>query len=882
MRRLPLYNGPSVTPLEAETPLPRDPECQACKLHEGSGSVCIGAEGIPSNQGPNPTQNALILGGAPTLTEGRANRPFMSKAGEVLRQQLSRYREMAFVLDHAVKCAPGATKVTPTMIKACRRYVAQTRLVARPDRIICMGSQAITAVMGKGLATFSARKSYAFLADGTPVFFLVDPSAATRNRFVRGWFNEDLHWALTTDLSQLARPPYNGEALFIETVEDAEDAAFELATAQVLTVDVESFGAPHDPEHKLLTLGISPDGADYAYVLEYDACQDPNLLMPFVRLLCDPNAPPTRQVGGQNFKFDCNHVRWAKANTLRTPVQRVAFDTKLMRKLGCADSLADLELMQAFIGMWGSKDSVDHYVTQGGAELRKMGKNPDYRVPFGNIPREDLETAIERVAEGIDAERYAYGFIPGDIRGVYCALDCVSTGKLRPLVIRGMEQEGTDRVWTEVTQDLNDAITEMEWVGLKVSVPAMVKLQRTMQERIDAAELELQQFAQMMDSGEFNPGSTKDVAELLHGKLKLPVLRTTPGGKPSTDAGTLQLLADKGFKEARTIIDYRTAVKFKGTYADALLLQTRADGRIHANFNLDGTVSGRPSSNEPNMLNIPARGEFAKQCREIFVAADGNILLDADYSQIELRVAAFLSQDPLMMELYNIPGTDFHLETARLIAPIFGVDPALVTADHRLRGEAKTVNFAVLYGDTPAGLAAKLGCTKKHAQSLFDAILGKFRKLKAWIAAQLTFARREGKCYTSWGGANFRMRPLWQIADQGPEAETAERASWNTPVQGSAADFTNRSVGLIYRWLRDNDVPAKLVLTVYDSILVESREDVACDVAHKMREIMEGHPGYGVPILTDLKVGYSWGTLHKAPHAQLPKTGPIPAMILAN
>lgn len=249
-------------------------------------------------------------------------------------------------------------------------------------------------------------------------------------------------------------------------------------------------------------------------------------------------------------------------------------------------------------------------------------------------------------------------------------------------------------------------------------------------------------------------------------------------------------------------------------------------------------------------------------CRDLFVAPEGHTLLEADYSQIELRVAAMLSGDPVMIQFFR-DGVDFHLATAKMIAPMFNVDPGDVDKDHPLRDQAKIVNFATLYGDSAAGLAAKLGINKKMAAALQDAILGKFSRLKVWIAARLKHARLAGSCRTWWDGGDFRERPLWRIADaDGPARETAERSSWNTPVQGTATEYTNASLGAVQRWIEDDFVPAKLVLTVYDSIILEVREDAVDKVAHGVRNIMESWPVmHSMPIVADLKVGRAWGSM---------------------
>jgi DNA polymerase-1 len=315
---------------------------------------------------------------------------------------------------------------------------------------------------------------------------------------------------------------------------------------------------------------------------------------------------------------------------------------------------------------------------------------------------------------------------------------------------------------------------------------------------------------------------------------------------------------------ADDILAWRKAIKFKGQYADGILGYVQDDGRVHCHYNIDGAESGRPSANDPNMLNIPARGPNAAACRGIFVAEDGYMLLEGDYSQVELRVAAMLSGDPVMIQMFK-DGVDFHTATSVMIAPLLGVDSTDQTAMDALRGQSKIVNFALLYGDPDEGLAHKLGCDVRTAAKLRAAILGKFKRLAKWIDECQAATRRSGVCRTVWNGEDRRVRKLYDVADPNAKGhDTAVRSSWNTPVQGSATEYTNASLGAIQAWLDEHPaVPARLVLTVYDSIMLEVHEDWVEDVAHVVKDIMESWPSSGVPIVSELKVGKDWGHMAK-------------------
>lgn len=272
--------------------------------------------------------------------------------------------------------------------------------------------------------------------------------------------------------------------------------------------------------------------------------------------------------------------------------------------------------------------------------------------------------------------------------------------------------------------------------------------------------------------------------------------------------------------------------------------------------------TGRPSCEAPNLLNIPRpKTPDGKLCRAVFQAPPGKLLLEADYNQQELRVAAMLSGDQVMAEIFR-SGEDFHLKTAKMIAPILDLDPSTITKEHALRDQAKIVNFSIIYGKAVKQLAEELGIPVTQAQEIFDAIIGKFRGLQAWRQEQVRLVQRLGYCRTWWDGEPFRVRPLWHIADSDENRRgTAERGSYNTPVQGTAAEFMNASLGAVQEWIEADHVPAKLVLTVYDSMMLELDEGAEHEVAYNVKRIMEGWNSKDVPVVAELKLGRVWGEL---------------------
>jgi len=824
-----------------------DQLCEKCNLHQRARSVCMPADGSQGVGG------LLVIGEAPGEQEDRQGRPFVGASGQFLRNELAKHWQGPVVFDHAVRCFPGAKNVTSTHISACRPYLRATFLEAKPQRIICLGGSAIESVVGRSWPVFSIRRGYAYL-DDIPVFFVLPPAAALRNRFVRGWFEEDLRWACTAQPTK--PPPYGGTAYLIETVADAEQAVAKLRADHgieydSLVVDTETFGAHHDHELEIMTLGLAPAGLDYAFVWERDAILDKAMIEPALELLRDPRIPKT----GQNAKFDATMIE----AYFGVQVKNIDADTQLWRRLIQADAINKLDTMQPLVGYGGGKDEAGEWVDEGIRVLRKMLKKNDYRPDFGGLPLHRVESALDRIADGISPKRYAYAYIPRDVRARYCAADCISTGKLRvefEKIIRN--DEGLFHYWNNLGRHLLYTIGRMEYNGIAISLDAV----RHLSTHLDYKIAELERRFKLYTQSEFNPNSPTDVARVLFDELKLPVQGTTKTGKRQVNKEVLTAL-DHPF--CKDVIEYRRWTKFKSNYADPMEREVRDDGRIHPQIRIDGTETGRPSCTEPNLMNIPrAETPEGKMCRDIFVAQPGYVLLEADYNQIELRVAAMLSQDPVMIELFSRGDVDFHLETAKMIAPLLGFKPEEIHKEHPLRSGAKTINFATLYGEPPIATAAKLKISKARAAQMQAAIFGKFKRLKSWIDSQLAFARRHGYVRTWWDNREALIRPLWAVADGNEEIRsTAEKSSWNTPIQGTAATFTNASLCALQQWIEDEMVPTKLVLTVYDSIIQEVREDVVEEVARNTKRIMEQWPSRGVPIVADLKVGRAWGSLEK-------------------
>jgi len=303
----------------------------------------------------------------------------------------------------------------------------------------------------------------------------------------------------------------------------------------------------------------------------------------------------------------------------------------------------------------------------------------------------------------------------------------------------------------------------------------------------------------------------------------------------------------------RMVLDYRQLTKLKSTYVDALpQMLSAASGRLHTTFGQTGTATGRLSSANPNLQNIPIRTELGREIRAAFTAEPGHVLLAADYSQIELRLLAHFSKDELLVEAYR-RGDDIHTLTA---SQVFGVPPLMVTPDHRR--QAKVVNFGIVYGLSAFGLSQNLGIEPREAKQFIDAYFEKYSGVRKFIDATLEEARREGKVKTLFG----RVRPIPDINSKNSNLRGfAERTAVNTPLQGTAADLIKIAMIRIDNGIRDRELKSRMTLQVHDELVFEVPEGEIDIIKSLVREEMEQVHALHVPLQVDIGVGANWRDL---------------------
>lgn len=903
MRVLPLY-GEKAKELgvEATQPLALNPKCDRCALGAKAVTPCMSAAMI----GEPGTPTLYVIGQGPTQQEDRTGMPFSGATGAYVRQLIGARWPGQVLYDNALRCNVGRDKIKPKAIDSCRPYLAEIWWQSGADRVLLLGREAMKAFLGDGFNPLSVRRGYAYTSTDVPVFLLLPPAMAQRNRFLRGFFEEDLMWALTATPQ---RPPTNGVVYQVQSEDDLEQALDDLDLAPWITFDTETYGAALNREARILDVALTPGGQDYAYS--------------FGREMVDRFAPrlfpflASKRCVGHALKHD-QIATWAQFGVT---IECHADTLWLRRYFECNVELA-LEDAQTQVGMTGGK-SATHWVGSGVTALRKEGT---YAIKLGepvevtkrkralappptdywhshptnsSINVAERELAVERVLEGDEPRRYAYAAIPADERSVYNALDTISTDR----VYRGyrlrqdQDAKRAMRVWDTIGRGMQHALMVMEFNGITADRSKIHELIAWMDRDIAEIEEAIEKEHPKQPDGSwfnFNSGSP-DTARLLFDIRNLPCKQFTPTGRRQCNEEVLEKLEDP---IAELIVKWRKRQHFKSQYAEGMLTYIRDDGRVHPSIKGVGTESGRPSSEDPNMFNLPrldAGDGSGKACRDIFIAdqelidlegdvVDEWVLVEVDQSQVELRVAAMLSGDQKMIQVFKDDG-DVHLMAAKMTAPHLKIDPDTVDKEHPHRSNTKAVVFGALYGEPAGALAKKLGISKATAEKLQKLIFGHYHRLDAWTKEQLAFARKHGYCYTYWDGQPFRKRLLTEVANQETGVkETAERSSWNTPIQGSAADYTNASLAEIQReierrWRRPyiqglgrdvrplalpSAVPARLVLTVYDSILIECRKSVLDQVIPMAKGIMESWPTqHGLPLKADVKVGRKFGSLGK-------------------
>ena len=425
--------------------------------------------------------------------------------------------------------------------------------------------------------------------------------------------------------------------------------------------------------------------------------------------------------------------------------------------------------------------------------------------------------------------------------------DVQTVWALQPVLREKMDAQAMLPLYTDIELPLCPVLARMEQAGFLVDRKALYDFG----ERLTSSIEQLQQSIWALAGEPFNIQSPKQLGSILFERLMLPAGKKTKTGW-STNAAVLDKLRGK-HPIVEQILDYRTLTKLKSTYADGLLKEISADGRIHTSFQMTVTATGRLSSTEPNLQNIPVRRELGAQIRKMFVASPGKVLVDADYSQIELRLLAHIANDETMITAFR-SGEDIHAVTA---SQVFGVPLAEVTPLQR--SHAKAVNFGIVYGISAFSLAQDIGVFQNEAKAYMDSYFAKYHGVREYMTRVVEQAKADGYVTTLFG----RRRDLPELKSSNFNLRSfGERVALNMPIQGTAADIIKAAMVRVDARMRAEHLQARLLLQVHDELIVECPKEEAETVRGILVEEMEHVVDYRVPLLVDAKIGTSWAEAH--------------------
>jgi DNA polymerase-1 len=518
---------------------------------------------------------------------------------------------------------------------------------------------------------------------------------------------------------------------------------------------------------------------------------------------------PNQAKLGQNLKYDA-HVLANHGITLRGIAHDTMLESYVLNSTATKHNMDDLA--KIYLGV-----TTIHYEDVAGKGAKQIS--------FAEV---DIEKATPYAAEDAD---------------ITLRLHQVLSQKLA-------EHPKLQKLYTELEIPLINVLTRIEANGVLIDTDMLAQQSMELANHI----IGLEQHAHDVAGHTFNLGSPKQIQDIFYNQLNLPILKKTPTGQPSTDESVLQDLADQGHELPKLILDYRSLNKLKSTYTDKLPQQVdNKTGRVHTSYHQAVAATGRLSSSDPNLQNIPIRTQEGRKIRQAFIAPNGYKIVAADYSQIELRIMAHLSNDAGLITAFST-GQDVHRATA---AEVFSVAPDQVTND--LRRSAKAINFGLIYGMSAFGLAAQLGLSRTQAQDYINLYFARYPDVKNYMDNIRELAHQQGYVETLFGrrlylpDINARNANLRQYA---------ERTAINAPMQGTAADIIKRAMLAVDSWLQLSSVDAKMIMQVHDELVFEIAEAQLEDCILAIKTIMCDAAELNVPLVVDVGVGESWDEAH--------------------
>jgi DNA polymerase-1 len=588
--------------------------------------------------------------------------------------------------------------------------------------------------------------------------------------------------------------------LWLERLENAELFAFDTETTSLDYSKAEIVG---------VSFAVTPGKAAYV-PLAHDYAGVPDQLnrTEILEILRPLLENPDKAKLGQNLKYDA-HVLANHGITLCGIAHDTMLESYVLNSTATKHNMDDLA--KEYLGV-----TTIHYEDVAGKGAKQ--------IPF-------QEVSLEQAAP-------------------YAAEDADITLRLHQVLMAKLQQQPTlHKLYTEIEIPLISVLARIESNGVLIDAAMLTQHSLELANHIAAIE----QQAHDLAGHTFNLGSPKQIQDILYDQQKLPVLKKTPKGQPSTEESVLQELAID-YPLPRLILDYRSLSKLKSTYTDKLPQQVdNRTGRVHTSYHQAVAATGRLSSSDPNLQNIPIRSEEGRKIRQAFIAPEGYKIVAADYSQIELRIMAHLSADAGLLKAFS-EGQDVHRATA---AEVFGVAPDQVTTD--LRRSAKAINFGLIYGMSSFGLAQQLGLSRSQAQSYIDLYFARYPGVKNYMDSIRDQAREQGYVETLFG----RRLYLPEIKSRNAaRRQYAERTAINAPMQGTAADIIKRAMISTDQWLLQKKPDAKMIMQVHDELVFEAAEDQLDHCTATIRTIMCSAADLNVPLIVDIGVGNNWDEAH--------------------
>ena len=476
------------------------------------------------------------------------------------------------------------------------------------------------------------------------------------------------------------------------------------------------------------------------------------------------------------------------------------------------------------------------------------------------ISRHDMDTLAQKYLGyttikfeevcGKGAKQISFADVDLERATAYAAEDADITLRLHQVLSEKLKATPSlEKVYREIEMPLVPVLTRIEANGILIDAVELKRQSADLTQRMHHT----QQRAYEIAGRSFNLDSPKQVGALLFDELKLPAMVKTPTGAPSTNEEALEAIADQ-HELPRLILDYRGMAKLRSTYTDKLPeMINPTTGRVHTSYHQAGAATGRLSSNDPNLQNIPIRSEDGRRIRKAFIAPPGRVLVACDYSQIELRIMAHLSEDPRLVEAFA-SGEDVHKATA---AEVFGVPLNQVSGDQRRA--AKAINFGLMYGMSAFGLAKQLAISRGEAQDYIALYFARYPGVREFMERIRAKAREDGYVETVFG----RRLYLQEIHSRNQAQRAgAERAAINAPMQGTAADIIKRAMISVDAWITNHQDKALLLLQVHDELVFECDESFKTTLISEVKARMEGAAELRVPLIVDVGVGNNWDEAH--------------------